>query len=536
MYRCPKCNIELSGNARFCNNCGFNQMQTRMMDVPATPAIPATSIPSTLPDTPVPTLPQGYPSLPKRALDTGDLPTLLEEQPVLEEQPGSGISLGATSRAAEQWRNSWRDRQRAEAGPAVDVSRGHSAVAEPLLAIQQSLVRIRAVIRAEKEQGSQQKKKSKDSWLPLVMMLCLIGGLAAYIISTYLSGTHLANATAHVSTMPQPRLTAPDAQGTLATNGAQLSAGQTLHVHGEQFGAYAHITFLFNTTPLDDTNGKPMIARSNSGGAFDATLVIPATELAGEYTLQALNVQTGQHAFLDVQIVPRTPTNSTTLAFSAQAKAISNLAFTTVVGTPGQPGQTIKLTNNSNTTIQWTATAITNDNLSWLVLNNSSTSGQLNAQGSDSIGISVLADGLKSSTQPYMGDIIFTVANQGQAILPVTLQVQGKPIELLVTPNPLIAGTASAGTCLPNTTLTIINLNDTVISWEIKPDNSDTQQHIALNGQAFPAGVLQPFGSAHDTTVLKLSCSELQIGKAYAMTIYYNGMAQHISIIARWVP
>src|SRR5205085_10621563 len=52
----------------------------------------------------------------------------------------------ATSRAAQRWRTSWRNRQRSEAGPAMTVSRGQSSVPQPLLAMQDSLMRIRAII------------------------------------------------------------------------------------------------------------------------------------------------------------------------------------------------------------------------------------------------------------------------------------------------------------------------------------------------------------------------------------------------------
>src|SRR5450631_4451088 len=46
MYRCPRCNIELSPDARFCPRCGFNQTNARMQKVapqqagpPASPSI-----------------------------------------------------------------------------------------------------------------------------------------------------------------------------------------------------------------------------------------------------------------------------------------------------------------------------------------------------------------------------------------------------------------------------------------------------------------------------------------------------------------
>jgi len=88
----------------------------------------------------------------------------------------------ATSRAAQRWRTSWRNRQRSEAGPAMIVSRGQSSVPQPLLAMQDSLMRIRAIIAPKQDI----QKASPAFWITVFLMTCLIVGLGAYIAFSYL--------------------------------------------------------------------------------------------------------------------------------------------------------------------------------------------------------------------------------------------------------------------------------------------------------------------------------------------------------------
>jgi hypothetical protein len=304
MFRCPRCNSELPEHARFCNKCGFNQTNARMMAMaqaqpappppgavqpvrtstpprdagtPATPApaIPKTPAPPPAPDAappkglsltrryiadqetrhqpaqqvnaaPLPSTP-GAPVLPAKPKEerkqrqfeqvvrtstpppVADLPTahfpiaagsppprpqpVQAKGPQQENFPTAHFPLAAgaqpaarreqlwdesdalldddnfssLSEEAERWRESWRDRQRAEAGPAIDVSRGQASVPEPLMAMQQSLARIRAVILTSREEENKQET-GIGFWIIVGVLICLILALAAYIISTYLPG------------------------------------------------------------------------------------------------------------------------------------------------------------------------------------------------------------------------------------------------------------------------------------------------------------------------------------------------------------
>ena len=97
-------------------------------------------------------------------------------------------SFMATSKAAEQWRKSWRDRQYAEAGPAENVSRGQASVPMPLTPMHQRLVRMRAIQKDDKK--SQSKRSAKlGTWITIFLMICLIIGLGTFVIVSYMPGS-----------------------------------------------------------------------------------------------------------------------------------------------------------------------------------------------------------------------------------------------------------------------------------------------------------------------------------------------------------
>jgi hypothetical protein len=91
-------------------------------------------------------------------------------------------SFAYTSKAAEHWRNSWRDLQNAEAGPAGDVSKDQASVPAPLAATQNSFIRMRAI------KQKQDAIENFGFWVTLFLMICLFGGLGAYIVYSYLPG------------------------------------------------------------------------------------------------------------------------------------------------------------------------------------------------------------------------------------------------------------------------------------------------------------------------------------------------------------
>ena len=331
----------------------------------------------------------------------------------LPDTPVNVESLEATSKAAQHWRQSWLDRQHDEAGPATGVSRGQALVPEPLLVMQHSFARMRAIILPKNRDDG--KNSRLKSWLPAALLVCLIGVLGIYVFSTYSSGLG-GTAAASLNTNADPTLSMKTTKTTMsAAKTISVAAGQAIQVHGEHFGADDTIIFFLGETQLKGTNGKPTSAQSNDQGTFDASLPIPPAQLAGEYVVQAQDNHTGQHAFLDIQTTTSAITN--VLKFSTHS-----LAFASIVGRNPHE-QIVSITNTSNTAIQWSAIAISDNQAGWLLLTNGKTSGQLEAGQTDKIHVSVITQGLISSLprQPYTGKIVFTVVDQGQVILPVKL-------------------------------------------------------------------------------------------------------------------
>ncbi|MBV9691496.1 MAG: zinc ribbon domain-containing protein [Ktedonobacteraceae bacterium] len=576
MYTCPRCKTELPVTAHFCYKCGFDQPHIGMMPaasfqeqleseqvMPSPPPLPTAAEPSpSLEPPPAPhvqspssaeqeakglSLMQRYqvdqrksrytppqrPIVSLNQITLGNLPVPgFQEQPPspmaaapLQAPPPANIpappvpvrpeSLVATSRAAEQWHNSWRKRQRAEAGPAVGISRGQAAVPEPLLPMQNSILRMRAVIASGRKQHS--RGRDLGFWLPIITMICLIGGLSAYIISTYLLSVPALSH--HVAAAAQGQDPVIALTGTQTTT---VAAGQSLTVHGERFAALDSITFTLATTLLNQR------VSSSKKGTFDVTLVIPSSQPAGEYALQAQGMHMEKRAFLDLQVLPTAATNLTNttqlnLSLLDGRTPLSSLTFRTIRGQADPPRETLVLTNVSdNTPLQWSAAPVANDGLNWLLIDDHRTTGKLNARGTDEIGISINSTGLVSAPyKAYKGDVVFTVVGQGQVIVPVLLYVQDIAIEVVVNPNPIIAVIQGGGACLP-TTLTLINLSNQTIIWAANPYDKD-QPYIHLDGQPTAQGTLSPSGQAGDSKALQLSCIGVHVGEnLYNITVSYN--------------
>lgn len=512
------------------------QLGTGVPQTPRVPGMPVQGPPaSMIPGTPHTSQPSGASAMrqipqaqavasPYRSyelpLGLPDTVSLSDDSPYASYAPYSDMdnkSLSSTNKAAEQWHKSWRDRQHDEAGPAVNVSRGQASVAEPLLAMQHSILRMRAIVLPKN------RENKFGFWMIVVMMVCLFVGLISYIASTYLPGTRLASQAVATSISHADPTLAFQQQNSAQTG---FTAGQTIHVQGASFGAHDQIIFLLDSTTLNGTT------TTDSYGSFSTTLTIPATQLAGAYALQAQDNHTGQHAFLDLTVIA-SASNTTSLSLTAQGSAIPSLSFVSTVGQNDPPQKNVVLTNNGSTTLQWSVAAITDDNTGWLVIGDKRAGGQLDPQQSDSLNIGVLTQGLSVSRKahPYKGEIVFTVANQGQAILPVELQVEESGVEVIISPNPILAAPATdgSGTCQA-TGLTLVNLNETVINWTVKPSDDFNAQHIHVDGQTTESGTLASSGSDGDTKVIQLTCIGVQLGKSYTLTVYYNGQTETIPV------
>lgn len=436
-------------------------------------------------------------------------------------------SFIATSKAAEHWRKSWRDRQYAEAGPAENASRGQASVPMPLIAKQQSFARMRAIAR---NNTLQQKRRviNFSTWITFFLMICLIAGLGAYIIWSYLPDSPFG--ITHI--VPPVNITQP----TLTIEGSAsptVKIGQTIQLHGEHFGANHIITFLLDmATTLVDASGNNISSRANSRGTFDATVSIDNHWTTGSHSIEAVDSSSNLNAFMTLQVTPAgTPTtNSTDLSVTMDNKTVQKLTFKAVLGQANPDPQRITITNKSRAPLNWTAAASASNNLSWLNINDNNTFGQLAISQPHDILISVNIVGLKSTPKkPYTGQILFTINNNQLLTVPVQLWISDATPEMVFSPNPIIAQRGPGNTCNPGVTLTLINLGTVAISWSVNPDDNIkgnikflSNGQILESGTLLPSGSLLPSGQPGDSVVLNLQCNAIQLGRKYHVSVYAN--------------
>ncbi len=425
-------------------------------------------------------------------------------------------SFAYTSKAAQHWRSSWRDLQNAEAGPAEDVSKGQATVPAPLANRKDSFLRLRAIRSKQKQQDG--GEKNFGFWVTLFLMICLIGGLAAYIVYSYLPNNSIA---VHIAppTGGQPP--------SFNVVGAQiLTTGQSLRAHGDHFGANDPITFLLDSAaPVLASSGNPLSTQSDSHGSFDVTMLVGKNWAVGAHVIAATDTRAKLSAYLDIQVNPSSSpvasSNNTYLAFTLNGQPIDHLSFTAQIGQPAPPAQRITFTNSSGTPLQWSAAAST----SWLTILDSDYAGQLDISQPHSMGISVNPVGLAvtaTGKAPYTGEIVFTINGSTQLTLRVQLTIIDATPEMVFSPNPLVATAKADGTCQPGATLTFINLGTTVISWSATPDLQNKIQFVNDQGIVTESGSLQPSGMDGDTEVVTLRCSGVQAGAQYTVHVFAN--------------
>jgi len=218
--------------------------------------------------------------------------------------------------------------------------------------------------RYQKQSG---QNKKPGFWITFFLMACLVGGLGAYIISTYLSNS--VPGTLHIvppSEIAQPTL------GLQRPQSATIEQGQTLLLHGEHFGANDTITFLLDfTTSIKDDHGKIIAVRASNSGRFDILIPVQGSDWsAGPHSIQATDNRIQQNAYLNIMVSPASTleTTSQNLALSMQDKAVKKLLFHAVIGQENPNQQRVTLTNTSGSQLHWMVTAIADHNFSWLLI------------------------------------------------------------------------------------------------------------------------------------------------------------------------
>ena len=469
------------------------------------------------PQTPLHDMPTNYLERPHANGNGANSTAARQELPLFSPE-----SFAYTSKAAQHWRNSWRDLQNVEAGPAEDVSKGQAEVPAPLASRKDSFLRMRAIRSKQNSEGSE---KNFGFWVTLFLMICLIGGLGGYIVYSYLPNTSVAVRLSQTGGAPQPTFSVVGGPAQ-----AIVSRGQSLRAHGNYFGANDPIQFFLDSTrAIVASTGSPLSVQANSQGSFDVTILAGKNWTTGAHIISATDTKANKSAYLDIQINPNsspvTGNNNTDLAFTLNGQSIDRLSFTAQVGQPAPPAQRITFTNISGASLQWSAAASTDHNLNWLTILDSDFAGQLDSSQPHTMGISVDPAGLAvTGKTPYTGQIVFTINGNTQLTLGVQLTIINAAAEMVFSPNPLVATWASNGTCQPGATLTLINLGTTVINWAANPDRANIIQFV-IGNVVTQSGVLQPYGTNGDTAVVTLRCSGVIVGEKYSVQVFANGIS-----------
>lgn len=368
--------------------------------------------------------------------------------------------------------------------------------------------------------------KVNSFWIIVSLMLCLIVVLGAFITSTYVAKS--SSGTTRVVGSIQPTLSL---RGPLS---ATVQQGQTLTLHGEQFGANNPIAFLLDfALPIKDKYNRKLTIRSSREGSLDVSIPVQGSEWSvNTHTIEGIDTLSRQRAYFTVVVSPAVSPVSTSqnLALSMQGQPVTALTFQTVAGQGDPDQQRVTLTNTSGASLSWTVTANADHDLSWLVIDDNHLAGNLDIAGTDSIGISVLTTALKSNPHPYTGQIVFTINGQEQLTLPVALQVVDAPSEIVFTPNPAVATLGPGNTCQAPP-FTMINVGRTFVSWTLVPFD-DTKDHVQFmaNGQPITQGVLASSGTPGDTQILTLQCSGVVAGNSYQFTMYTGNTSWPVTI------
>jgi hypothetical protein len=389
--------------------------------------------------------------------------------------------------------------------------------------MQHSIARMRTIVEPK---GQQEEGKSRLPFrLSTGLMICLILGLGTYIISTFAPGAQNVpqNVKASQAALVPALMFQPQQK-------VAVAAGQAVRIHGDNFTPGGALAFTLGAMPI---NVAPTFAADDKD-SFNATVPIPSEQEPGSYSLQVQDKGTGQNAFLSIQVLPQSKkfTNTTPLEVkSAEGAAISTkLTFKTSTGKDAHP-QEIVLTNTGDTAVSWSATTVTEDGQSWLLVDDPAVkgdqpkgTGSIEVQGSDTINIRPLAASLKSSKKAYAGYVIL-MAGKNQLIIPVEFTVQDI-LEVVVSPSPLNLILSGGASCLP-TTLTLINLSDDVVTWSANPDNGS----VLLDAKQ---GVLNPSDAEGNNKVIKITCGGVKMGEGFTVVrVYNNGVEQVIPVNVR---
>jgi hypothetical protein len=358
-------------------------------------------------------------------------------------------------------------------------------------------------------------------WLKAILVVCILAAFGVYLAQNYFSNVSSTTQTYVYHAGSAPEITVA---GQRILSAEQ---GQSLSVQGRHFNVGAAIIFMLDgKIPINGSNGRQLTLTASIQGAFDATIPVTTRWTIGRHFIVARDNNSGQEAYLSVQVTAAKLDNTSSISLKLST---SHLTFQAAVGQGNPHEQFVTMTNSGTaaTPLHWTAKAVTDDQANWLAVSPTTAGGEIHTGESDRVGIDVELADLKSNDVLHTGSILLTINANEHLTLPVVLYVYHSAAEVELSPDPVIGQfTALGNSCLPDTSLLLMNVGKTKVRWALTFD-ANTKQHIAFNYNAKPIfqGELAPSGQAGDTQVLFLSCTQVQQGTSYSYSVTANSLS-----------
>lgn len=358
-------------------------------------------------------------------------------------------------------------------------------------------------------------------WLKAIIVVCILAAFGVYLAQNYFS-----NASSTTQTYVDHAVATPE----ITVAGQRIltaEQGQSLSVQGQHFYVGAAIIFMLDgNIPMNGSNGRQLALTTTIQGTFDAAIPVTTNWTIGRHFIVARDNNSGQQAYLSVQVTAANLENSSNIPLKLST---SHLTFQAAIGQGNPQEQFVTLTNSGTavTPLRWMAKAVTDDQAHWLAISSTSTSGEIGTGESDRVGIGVVIAELKSNDILHTGSIVLTINRNEHLTLPVELYVYHPAAEVVLSPDPVIGQFTSIGnSCLPDSSLLLMNVGKTKIRWALTLD-ANAKQHITFadNGKPISQGQLAPSGQAGDTQVLSLICTHVQQGASYSYNVTANGLS-----------
>jgi hypothetical protein len=95
----------------------------------------------------------------------------------------------------------------------------------------------------------------------------------------------------------------------------------------------------------------------------------------------------------------------------------------------------------------------------------------------------------------------------------------------------MIGVATPTGACLPGAQLTLINISNSRVNWNLTMDDT-ARQHIQFMYQGKPLnlGQLGPAAEQGDTQILTMVCTQVAVGNTFVFTVYANSIPSLVPV------